>query len=344
MGVSLLEPRYLAILLALPALLGAFLLVRTRHRVRLLKFAQSDLLGILLAGPPPWVTVGAPLLSVGAMALLLVALARPQTGTATVAFSAREMDIILAVDLSSSMLAPDVGPNRLETAKRACTALLESLSGERVGILGFAGDAFLACPLTADYASVRMFLDALDPAFLSQPGTSIARATEVAVQSFPEDDEAARVVILISDGEDHEGGVQEAAQKAAARGVRVFCLGVGTADGELIPVNAEATDYKRDSEGRPVLSRLNEESLVRLSLGTSGKYYRLRRGEPEIEAIAGHLRSLPAPTIKRKQAVEGAEWFQYPLGGAAGLLVMTLSSRLVRSREPVRRKRWGDLE
>lgn len=342
MGISFLETRYLLVLIALPALLGIFVLVRTRRRARLLKFAQSDLLGTLLAGPPPWAAVGAPVLYVCAMAMLLVALARPQTGSATVTFRAREMDILLAVDLSSSMLAPDVGLNRLETAKRAATALLESLSGERVGILGFAGDAFLACPLTTDYASVRMFVDALDPAFLSQPGTSIARAAEVAVKSFPEDAEAVRVLILISDGEDHEGRIQEAAQEAAARGVRVFCLGVGTTDGELIPVGPEGSDYKRDGQGRPVLSRLNEESLVRLSLGTGGTYYRLRRGEPEVEVIAGHLRSLPAPTVKRKQAVEGADWFQYPLGGAAGLLVLALSSRLVRSREPAIRRRWGD--
>jgi Ca-activated chloride channel family protein len=341
-GISFAAPRYLLALPVLAVLLVAFLIARARHKARLATFAEPDLLGMLVAKPPSWVTVGAPLLCVGAMGLLLVALARPQTGIATVEFRARDMDIILAVDLSASMLAPDVPPDRLEVAKLAGTVLLETLTGERVGILGFAGDAFLACPLTADYASARMFLDALDPAFLSQPGTSLARAVNVAIESFPGGTEALHVVIVISDGEDHEGGVQAASQTAETKGARVFCLGVGTTDGDLIPVDPKTSDYKRDSNGRPVLTRLNEESLVRLALGTGGKYYRLRRGEPEVEALVRDLRSLPAPTIKRKQAVEGAEWFEYPLGCAGGLLVLVLSGRLIRPRQPVRRSRWGD--
>ncbi len=343
-GISFMAPRYLLALPALVVLLAAFLIAQARHKARLARFAEPDLLGMLVARPPSWVRIGAPLLCVGAMALLLVALGQPQTGTATVEFRARDVDIILAVDLSASMLAPDVPPNRLEIAKRAGTALLELLTGERIGILGFAGDAFLACPLTADYASARMFLDALDPAFLSQPGTSLARAADVATRGFPEGAEALRVLIVISDGEDHEGGIQEASQAAETNQVRVFCLGVGTTDGDLIPSDPEASDYKRDADGRPVLSRLNEESLVRLSVRTGGKYYRLRRGQPEVEALARDLRSLPAPTIKRRQSIEGAEWFQYPLGCAAGLLVLALSGRLIRPRKPLRRKRWGDRE
>jgi Ca-activated chloride channel family protein len=340
-GISFLEGRFLLLLLGVPVLLLLFLLLRIQRRMLLKRLVRPRLLGTLLARPPGWAVLGAPMLSVGAMGFLLVALARPQTGATSVTIRAREMDIILAVDLSSSMMAPDAPPTRLATAKRSGLALLELLSGERVGVLGFSGDAFLACPLTNDYASVRMFLDALDPTFLSQPGTSLAKAVAVAAASFPEDAEGARVLVIVSDGEDHVGGVEQAAREARTHAMRIFCLGVGTPEGELIPVDSESNDYKRDSEGRPVLSRLNEESLLRLAVGTEGTYYRLRKGEPEMEAIYGHLRAIPAPVTKRKLEVTGAERFQYPLGAAGLLLVAAMALQAVREREPPRRRRWG---
>ncbi len=340
MGLSLVEPRILLLLVGVAVMLVILAIVRIRAGALLKRFADPNLLPLISAAPPRWATLGAPLLTLGAMGLVIIALARPQTGATTITVRGRNMDILVAIDLSTSMLAPDTPPYRLEAAKRASLALLEMLSGERIGIMGFAGDAFLACPLTTDYSSARMFLEALDPSFLSQPGTSLARAVEVAASSFPAEGEATRVLLVMSDGEDHVGGVDEAAREAAKHGIQVFSLGVGTPQGELIPLDAAGADYKRDPEGHPVMTKLNEESLLKISLRSGGKYYRLRKGLPEIAALYADLRQIPSSATKREQKVEGLERYQYPLGLAIASVLAGLALRGVSARRPARRKRW----
>ncbi len=213
----------------------------------------------------------------GALFFLTLAVARPQRGTQYATAARRGIDVIVALDVSESMLAEDLKPNRLVRARHEISAILDRLKGDRVGLIAFAGAAFVQCPLTLDYAAARMFLNYMGPELIPEPGTNLADAVRVATRAFESEEAGFRALVLISDGEDHTGGLDEALDRAREADVRVFTVGIGNESGEPIPVRddeGQITGYKKDREGKVVLTRLNEAPLRQLAERTGGAYVR----------------------------------------------------------------------
>jgi Ca-activated chloride channel family protein len=216
-----------------------------------------------------------PVLAIGALALLVVAAARPQRGTHYVTATRMGRDVVIALDVSESMLAEDLKPNRLQRAKHEISAILDRLRGDRIGLVAFSGSAFVQCPLTLDYSAARLFLEFMNPELVPDPGTSLAEALRVSVRAFGPESEGFRALILITDGEDQTGGVEEAARAARAAGIRVFAVGIGSEAGEPIPerdASGKIAGYKKDREGRVVMTRLEPGALREIARTTEGIY------------------------------------------------------------------------
>jgi Ca-activated chloride channel family protein len=234
------------------------------------------------------------LLFLAALALVVVGLARPQSQGKTVMAKATGVDIVIAVDVSDSMLAQDIPPSRIEKAKLELQDLVETTRGDRIGVVAFAGEAYGQVPLTLDRSSVKLFLRSLSPGMVPEPGTGISKAIRASLSLFDFDNSSGRVVILLTDGEDHEEDPAEIARQAAEAGVRIFTIGIGTAKGEMIPIRGEkgGVQFKKDARGQIVVSKLGEDKLKEIAQITGGQYYPSQRGSLEVEKIYRSIRSL----------------------------------------------------
>ncbi|HKN46643.1 MAG TPA: VWA domain-containing protein, partial [Candidatus Polarisedimenticolia bacterium] len=229
-------PQYLWALLALPILLALFVLAFRRRRRALEVFGDLRLVRRLSPTSSTERRVIKAALVVASALFLVLALARPQWGARLETVSRRGVDVIVAVDTSLSMLTEDVKPNRLAQARAAVASLLDMLQGDRVGLVAFSGTAYVACPLTLDYGAASMFVDVLDPDLLPVPGTAVAESIRAALRAFHSNERRNKVLIMMTDGEDHEGDVQAAARAAADEGITIYTVGVGTPNGEPIPL------------------------------------------------------------------------------------------------------------
>jgi Ca-activated chloride channel family protein len=275
----------------------------------------------------------------GAMALLLLSLTRPQWGTRWEEVRRRGLDILVVMDTSRSMLAEDIKPNRLQQAKWGIRDLVRQLKGDRVGLVAFAGSSFLQCPLTIDYAALRMTLDDVYAGLIPRGGTAIAQALRTAMDSFEEDAGADRVIILITDGEDHEGDPFALIPELKKRQIRVFVVGVGTLEGELIPTPGENghTAFLKDRESRVVKSVLNEDLLARLAVETGGMYVRATPGDFGLDRIYEKgLAELRRGEHEGRMVRQHEDRFPWALGGAFVLLTgeCLLRERPRRRKEP----------
>ncbi len=249
------------------------------------------------------------------LVLLALAAAQPQCGTQTRLAHRYGMDVVLAIDASRSMLARDVEPSRIERAKLALSDLIDHLPGDRVGIVAFAGDAFVQCPLTTDGAAAKLFLRAIDPNALPQQGTAIAEALQTADTLFAGGSPggAGKAIVLITDGEDHEGGIGKEADKLAKEGVRIFAVGIGSRAGEPIPLvdkNGRVTGYLKDRQGQTVMSRLNEDVLREITSKTKGKYVVSEAGDLGVGEIDEELGRMKKAEYKTRQPVDYVDRYQ----------------------------------
>ncbi len=293
--------RYL--LLALPLLPLGFVAGWLIARRRLDRFADREL-GPMLADSRHqglWWLKGV-LFTLG-LGLLIVAAARPRWGEKLQIYKGRGIDVIIALDASKSMLAQDIRPSRLERAKVELSSILESLTGNRVAIVAFAGDAHVLCPLTTDVEAAKLFLDIIDPLAMPRPGTNIQRALEVSASMFTPQEEGSRAVILITDGDNLEGDPAAAARMLKDLGARLYIVGVGTHEGSTIPEAAGgSTTYKKDTEDKLVISRLAERLLLVMARETDGRYYRSEG--LSLDNLASELDRL------RKKELEGGEFVE----------------------------------
>ncbi len=260
----------------------------------------------------------------------IVAAARPQWGHGTETITRKGIDLAIVLDTSKSMSAADVAPSRLSRGVRAASSLLDRLAGDRVALVTFAGKPAIACPLTLDHEAVRLFLDAVDVEAVSVPGTAMAAAIEDGIRALgskaAEGTEAkGRALVVISDGEDHEGGVEAAVSAAKRAGVAVFGIGCGTEQGAPIPEGAAGT-YKKDREGHLVTTRLDERPLRQLAIETGGKYYRATAAEGEVDEIAKALSAMDATGSGTILKTRWVERYQIPL--AIALMALVLESFL----------------
>jgi Ca-activated chloride channel family protein len=319
------EPRALLLLLFVP-LLGALMgLVRIRRRRLLRRIGQADLVERLVETPGGgrWaLRVG---LVLTAATFLALALARPQWGDKLEEVHRNGLDVMIAMDVSASMLAEDVKPNRLARAREEVAALIDSLEGDRVGLVAFAGEAYVACPLTLDYSAAKIFLDVLDPSLIPVPGTAIAAAIRKSTAAFGGKDKRFKVLVLITDGEDHEGNVVAAAREAASQGVVLYTLGVGSGAGSPIPLREEdgsVKGYKKDREGKVVTSRLDPVTLAEIAEAAGGQYLPLTAEGREIRVIQDRIAGMEHRQIGARFIITHEERYQIPLVLALGALIL----------------------
>lgn len=257
-------------------------------------------------------------LSLLALSVLIIAWANPQWSSKREKATRKAIDIFIALDISTSMLARDVAPNRLEKAKKIAQDIVTALKGNRVGLIVFAGNAYLQMPLTTDYAAAELFIRSAAPSSAPTQGTAIAGALDLAIRSFDQENLYNKAVIIISDGENHEPEALEKAKLAAEKGILISTIGVGTAEGAFIPIEAGGgEDYKRDAEGNPVRSKINETMLADLSAAAGGDYFNIQNSrERIIEAMLRKFEGLKKRELEQRSFTDFESYFQYFLFAA----------------------------
>jgi len=319
------HPNLLWLLLAVPPALALFFWWSERARQKLLtQFIESRLLASLTVGLSPARRKIRFALAISAVALLIVAIARPQYGYDKEEVQQNGLDIVVAVDTSKSMLATDIAPNRLGRAKLAALELMQKAGADRMGLVAFAGDAFLECPLTIDNTAFQQSVQTLDVNSIPQGGTALAAAINTALTAFKETTQH-KALVLFTDGEDNdsEAGALEAAQNAAKAGLKIFTIGIGSAEGTLVTVaGADGnTDYIRDEKGQVVKSKLNEALLQQIATATGGFYLPLRGANTMDTLYERGLAPLPKSQSSEMLVRRYHEQYHWPLAAAILLLL-----------------------
>lgn len=275
--------------------------------------------------------------------LLIVALARPRWGSQVEYIEQQGVEIMVVLDVSDSMLAEDLKPTRLARAKLEITELMDHLQGNEMGLVLFSGAAFVQFPLTSDFATARMFLDSARPGIISRPGTAIAEAIEIALTGFNEERSSQKVIILLTDGESHEGDVLAATAEAADQGILIYTIGFGSPKGEPIPEYdplGNLIGYKRDQNDEIVLTRLDETTLQQIALLTNGHYFRASADGREVGFLADEISKLQTTALESRFETRRIERFQwFVLAAIMALVVIELIPDRVLSRStPVGRE------
>ncbi|MBQ0090483.1 MAG: VWA domain-containing protein, partial [Prevotellaceae bacterium] len=264
------NPEYLYLLITIPILLLLFIFVRIQRRYRLKKLADIKLLPTLIpevSAWRPWVKF---ILCITVLTSLIIMVARPQVGLKLDTDKRNGIEMIVALDVSNSMLATDVSPNRLEKAKMLLTTISDKLNNNKIGLIVFAGDAYVQLPITSDGVSAQMFLDEISTGMVPTQGTNITEALRLAKNSFTEQKNVERAIILITDGEEHEGQPEDIAADIAKSGIHVFVLGIGNTKGS--PIALRGSEYMRDNQGNVVITKLNAEMCQKIAIAGKGEY------------------------------------------------------------------------
>jgi Ca-activated chloride channel homolog len=249
-----------------------------------------------------------------AWTLIVIGAADPQVGTKVEEVKREGIDVVIAVDVSNSMLCEDLTPSRLESAKHEIQRFINGLTGDRVGLVAFAGSAILHCPLTTDYGAAKLLVRVLDADLVPEQGTALADAIDAAHQAFTDEGSGSRVIVIISDGEDHEEQAVDVAREAANDGVRIYTIGMGTPQGAPIPVfnvKTGTSDYKRDQSGNVVVTRLNDVLLRQVAEAGGGEYYRASPSGTELQAIWDEISKMQKRELGKKQFTAFEDRFQY---------------------------------
>ena len=295
------------------------------HKRKMRSFAQKDLLETVAKGYDSSKAFYMRILIVAVFLISVIALSRPQWGFEWREVKRQGLDILVVVDTSRSMLAQDIKPNRLARTKLAVKDLLKKLKGDRIGLVAFAGDAFLMCPLTADYNGFVLSLNDLSSDSIMRGGTNIGKAIDTALNGFDHTKSQYKAIIVITDGDNLEGDPLKIAKKAKEQGVKVYTIGIGTAEGELIQIpNAQGQlEFLKDSQGNVVKSRLNEKLLQQISLTTDGIYVRASGAQFGLDIIYDKdLSQLEKREMENKMDKRYYERFQIPLAVALILLII----------------------
>lgn len=312
--------------MVIPVIILLFVLVQIWKRSAQKKFADPHLLQRLSPNQSLFKSILKILmLSVG-FGCLSLALVNPKIGTKLETVKREGVDIVFAVDVSKSMLAEDIAPNRLEKAKQLVTQIINNLASDRVGIIAYAGKAFPQLPITTDYASAKMFLQNMNTDMLSSQGTAINEAINLAKNYFDDEEQTNRVLIIISDGEDHSEMAAKVAEEAAEEGIRIFTIGVGDVKGGPIPLkhNGITLNYKKDSNGETVITRLNEETLKNIAQEADGVYINGRQTSVVVDEIRDLLNGMDKTEFEAKQFADFKDQFQWFLALAIAFLFIDI--------------------
>lgn len=253
-----------------------------------------------------------------AYCFIILGLANPQIGTKQEKVQRKGIDVIIALDVSNSMRSEDVKPSRLDRAKNFISNFISQLNNDRLGLIVFAGKAYMQMPLTVDYSAARMYLNVINPGMVPTQGTNIAEAIDLANQAYPKESEAHKALIIITDGEDNEGGVDEKIEEAVKAGTKIYSVGIGSENGSPIPMG---NDFKRDDNGNIVLSKMNVEMLKDIANKGNGKFYILGSGNDEVNSLLKDLKGISARQFDEMVFTDFDDQFQWCLAIAVVLLL-----------------------
>ncbi len=316
-------PGWLWCLLVVPVLVAVAAVASVRRRQILARLGNVRLLDRFYGHGTDLRWLRTALLAVG-IGWAVLAGARPQWGAVGQVMQREGVDIVVLLDVSLSMLAQDVAPDRLSAAKHEIGAFVDRLVNDRVALVPFTGSAFIQCPLTSDYAAVRLFLRDIGVYTIPDEGTAVGRAIRVGLEAYPERAGRHSTMILITDGEDHDSSPMDAAREAHARGVRIYAIGIGSSDGELIPIprRGGGTEFLRDESGSVVKTRLDERNLREIAVETGGAYYRATPDEMELDEIFAAIDGLERSRYEEERFIGRVDRYQWPLGVAVVILLM----------------------
>jgi len=324
-GIRVANNNYIILLLLVPALIIFYKYAFRKKKEALWRFGNFELLEQLSLSTNKWHQLLKASFLIMATGYIVIALLRPQMGTRLEEVKREGQDIIIALDVSASMLAEDIAPNRLEKAKHEVMKIIDRLEGDRIGLVAFAGAAFVQCPLTLDYGACKIFLDIMDTKLIPRQGTAIGEAIKTAISAFNEKERKHKVLILITDGEDHESEPLKWAESAKLEGIVIYTVGIGSREGVPIPQineNRKQVGFKRDKDEQIVISKLDEVTLEKIALETKGKYYRATPGESELDKIYNAISQMDKKEIASFQFTQFEDQFQIFLFLALYLIVI----------------------
>ena len=326
------DPIYLYLLVLIPILALIRFISYRNQRKRLRKFGDPSLLKALMPDVSRFRPVVKFWILEAALALLIVMLARPQMGTKISHEKRVGIETIICMDISNSMRAEDIVPSRLDRSKMMVENLVEHFTNDKIGLIVFAGDAFVQLPITSDYVSAKMFLSSIDPEMIAAQGTDIATAIDMATHSFTQEEGIGKAIIVITDGEDHEGGALQAAEAAKDAGMRVYVLGVGSSKGAPIPIPG-TNDFMKDNTGNTVMSALNEEMCKQVAQAGGGAYIHVENNSAAQEQLDNELDKLSKKETSTTVYSEFDEQFQ--AFGLLALLLLVLEICILDRRNPL---------
>jgi len=303
-------------ILVIPVIVLVFILVQVWKKSAQKKFANLALLKRLSPNQSLFKSVLKLIVLCAAFMFLVLALVNPKIGTKLETVRSQGVDIVFAVDVSKSMLAEDIAPNRIEKSKQLVTQIINSLGSDRVGIIAYAGKAFPQLPITTDYAASKMFLQNMNTDMMTSQGTAIREAIELAKTYYDDEEQTNRILVIISDGEDHEGDAAEIAEEANDQGIRIFTIGVGNESGGPIPIkrNGVILNYKKDRNGETVITKLNEDTLREIAQEANGVYINGSSTSEVVDTIKDLLDKMDKKEFESKQIADFKDQFQWFLG------------------------------
>ena len=324
--IQFLHGVYLYALALIPVFVGLFVWVTLIHKRNIKRFGDVELVSQLMpdvsTSKPVWKFI----LLMLVYTFAVIGLAGPRFGVKMEEQKRNGCEIIIALDVSNSMMAEDIAPNRLERAKQALSKLIDRLGDNKIGLIVFAGEAYTQLPITTDYVSAKMFLSTISPDIVPVQGTAIGTAIHLAVNSFSPTSEAGKAIVVITDGENHEDNPMQAAQQAAAKGINIHAIGVGSTQGTPIPVKTSSgqRDFIKDRSGSVVMSKLDEKTLQEVALAGKGIYVRATAPNMGLNDVFDEISKLETSEYDAKIYTDFAEMFQYPFGIALVLLLIEL--------------------
>src|SRR5690625_1352465 len=318
------EKIYFWLFWLIPAVILLFVLSGWWRKTAQRKFADADMLKKLIPDKSHFKPILKLIFFALALSCFIMALINPKIGSKLETVKREGVDLVFALDVSKSMLAEDMAPNRLEKSKLIINRIIDHLQGDRVGIIGYAGIAFPQLPITTDYASAKLFLNEMHTDMVSSQGTAIAQAIHLSLDYFDDETKTARVLVLITDGEDHEGELEEIAKEAAQKDIKIFTVGIGTEKGARIPIKEKGViqHFKRDWNNETVITKMNEKNLKDIAKITGGKYIYGRDTREVVNSLNDFLEHLEKSEFESKEYASYQSQFQWFLG--FGILFIVL--------------------
>ncbi len=318
------EPIYFYLLAVIPVMIVVFLLVLWWKKSTQKKFANSDLLERLAPNSSTFKTTLKLVFLLIGIAFLIVSLVNPKMGTKLQTVKREGVDVVFALDVSRSMLAEDIAPNRLEKSKQIISKIIDKLGSDRVGIIIYAGNAYPLLPITTDHGAAKMFLQNANPDLVSSQGTAINEALNLAKTYYDNDEQTNRFLIIISDGEDHQEETKQVAQNIANEGVKVYTIGVGTEKGGPIPmkINGSLIGYKKDNKGETVITKRKSDVLQGIADASDGNYIDGNKTDNPVKIIENIISNAQKSEFETKQFSDYKDQFQWFIG--IGILFLLL--------------------